>query len=90
MAWTIELSDLTRKNLIPALIVFSSALPAFDRPDDLGPEGGTAMQRVSETAAYPDWFLSDRLDIRADLEAAIVAGKRGLMVYFGQEHCVHC
>ncbi|NVZ11078.1 thioredoxin fold domain-containing protein [Allochromatium humboldtianum] len=90
MAWTIELSALARKNLISVLIVFSSAAPAFDRPDDLDPEGGTAMQRVSETAAYPDWFLSDRLDIRADLEAAIAAGKRGLMVYFGQEHCVHC
>lgn len=90
MAWTIELSALARKNLISALIVFSSAVPAFDRPDDLDPEGGTATQRVSETAAYPDWILSDRLDIRADLEAAIAADKRGLMVYFGQDHCVHC
>ncbi|MTW19913.1 thioredoxin family protein [Allochromatium palmeri] len=90
MAWTIELSALARKNLISVLIVFSSALPAFDRPDDLEPQGGTLAQHVSETAAYPDWFLSDRLDIRADLEAAIATGKRGLMVYFGQNHCVHC
>ncbi|MCK7576284.1 MAG: thioredoxin fold domain-containing protein [Chromatiales bacterium] len=30
------------------------------------------------------------LDLRADLESAIAAGKRGLVVYFGQEHCVHC
>jgi len=90
MPWTIELSALARRNLISVLIVFSSAAPAFDRPDDLEPQGGTAAQRVSETAAYPDWFLSDRLDIRADLEAAIAAGKRGLLVYFGQDHCVHC
>lgn len=90
MAWTIELSALARKNLISVLIVFSSAAPAFDRPDDPEPEGGTAAQYAGETVAYPDWFLSGRLDIRADLEAAIAAGKRGLMVYFGQDHCVHC
>ena len=34
----------------------------------------------------PVWAL----DIRTDLEAAVAAGKRGLMVYFGQEDCVHC
>jgi thioredoxin-related protein len=90
MAWTIELSALARKNLISALILFSSAVPAFDRADDLEPEDGTTAQHSGETAAYPDWFLSGRLDIRADLEAAIAAGKRGLMVYFGQDHCVHC
>jgi len=30
------------------------------------------------------------LDIRADLEAAVDAGKRGLMVYFDQEDCAYC
>ena len=30
------------------------------------------------------------LDLRADLEAAVAAGKRGLMVYFGQEDCGDC
>ena len=90
MAWTIELSALARKNLIPALILFSAAVPAFDRPNDPEPEGGTTAQRVSETAAYPDWFLSGRLDIRVQLESAIAAGKRGLLVYFGQKDCGYC
>jgi thioredoxin-related protein len=89
MVWTIELSALARKNLISVLIVFSSAVPAFDHPEVLEP-AGTTERHADETAAYSDGFLSGRLDIRADLEAAVAAGKRGLMVYFGQEDCVYC
>ena len=43
-----------------------------------------------EILDYPDWFKPSFLDIRGDLEAAIAAGKQGLMVYFGQKRCPYC
>jgi thioredoxin-related protein len=39
---------------------------------------------------HPDWFKVSFLDLGADLEEAITAGKSGLMVYFGQKHCAYC
>nr|WP_232424132.1 thioredoxin fold domain-containing protein [Imhoffiella purpurea] len=43
-----------------------------------------------EPLVYPDWFKRSFLDIRTDLEEALAAGKRGLMVYFGQQRCPYC
>lgn len=39
---------------------------------------------------YPDWFKLSFLDLRDDVREAVAAGKRGLMVYFGQAHCAYC
>ena len=39
---------------------------------------------------YPDWFKQGFLDLRADLAEAKSAGKRGIMVYFGQRRCPYC
>lgn len=38
----------------------------------------------------PDWFKLSFLDLPQDLEEANEAGKRGLIVYFGQKHCAYC
>lgn len=39
---------------------------------------------------HPDWFKLGFMDLRVDLTEALESGKRGLMVYFGQENCAYC
>ncbi|KAA3631164.1 MAG: thioredoxin, partial [Proteobacteria bacterium] len=39
---------------------------------------------------HPDWFKVGFLDLREDLGEAVSSGKKGLMVYFGQENCAYC
>ena len=39
---------------------------------------------------YPEWFKPSFLDLRDDLQEARAAGKRGLILYFGQKHCAYC
>ena len=41
-------------------------------------------------AELPDWFKQSFLDLREDLKEAVKAGKQGIMVYFGQDHCAYC
>jgi thioredoxin-related protein len=38
----------------------------------------------------PSWFKQSFLDLREDLKEAVKAGKQGIMVYFGQDHCAYC
>ena len=39
---------------------------------------------------YPEWFKPSFLDLRDDLQEARAAGKRGVILYFGQKHCAYC
>lgn len=39
---------------------------------------------------YPDWFKNSFLNIKEDLDEALEAGKRGIIVYFGQKDCAYC
>lgn len=39
---------------------------------------------------HPGWWKLSFLDLPEDLREAVAAGKEGLMVYFGQEHCAYC
>jgi thioredoxin-related protein len=39
---------------------------------------------------HPSWFKSSFLDLREDIAEVIEQGKRGIMVYFGQENCAYC
>ena len=43
-----------------------------------------------EILDYPDWFKESFLDLPDDLDAAVEAGKTGLVVYFGQRRCAYC
>lgn len=45
---------------------------------------------LAEPLEHPDWFKESFLDLRHDLNEAVGAGKRGLMVYFGQRRCAYC
>lgn len=39
---------------------------------------------------HPDWFKISFLDLREDLNEALSEGKKGLLIYFGQENCAYC
>jgi len=57
--------------------------PEFDYPlfDD---------QPLVEPLTHPDWFKLSFLDMADDLREAVAAGKRGLVIYFGQKYCAYC
>lgn len=39
---------------------------------------------------HPPWFKASFLDLREDLADAVQVGKRGLILYIGQENCPYC
>ena len=39
---------------------------------------------------YPEWFKQSFLDLREDLNDALDAGKKGIIVFFSFERCSHC
>ncbi|TDY00599.1 thioredoxin family protein [Thiohalophilus thiocyanatoxydans] len=45
---------------------------------------------LEEPVTHPDWFKLSFLDLYDDIEEAVAAGKEGIIVYFGQEHCPYC
>ncbi|MGM0594101.1 MAG: thioredoxin family protein [Pseudomonadota bacterium] len=46
--------------------------------------------QAEHSARYPVWFRLSFLNLREDLQEALSYDKRGLIVYFGQEHCPYC
>lgn len=70
-----------------------AATPLAAGPDrDLESAGAYALddRPLAEPLEHPDWFKQSFLDLGADLREAVAAGKRGLMVYFGQRRCAYC
>ena len=45
---------------------------------------------LSELLTYPDWFKKSFLDLPGDLDEAVNAGKKGIILYFGQKRCPYC
>lgn len=45
---------------------------------------------LDEALVYPDWFKLSFGDLRADLKEATDAGKKGIVLYFGQKRCSYC
>ncbi|MCU7959184.1 MAG: thioredoxin fold domain-containing protein [gamma proteobacterium symbiont of Bathyaustriella thionipta] len=39
---------------------------------------------------YPDWFNQSFYDLPEDMQTALQAHKKGLIVYFGQQRCAYC
>ncbi|MGQ9831440.1 MAG: thioredoxin family protein [Thermochromatium sp.] len=72
---------------LPGLIVPGCPVLALDRPQIQ--EQPTTAWHDAPDPDHPAWFLSQR-DLRAALDTVVSAGKRGLLVYFGQAHCVYC
>ncbi len=40
--------------------------------------------------SHPDWFKESFLNLHDDIQEAQEAGKKGIVVYFGQKHCAYC
>ncbi|MCG6968110.1 MAG: thioredoxin fold domain-containing protein [Chromatiaceae bacterium] len=45
---------------------------------------------LEDLLQYPDWFKNSFLELDDDLKEAIAAGKKGIIVYFGQKRCAYC
>ena len=45
---------------------------------------------LEQPLEYPDWFKRSFLDLPADLQEALDNGKKGIIVYFGQQRCAYC
>ena len=45
---------------------------------------------LSENLSYPAWFKKSSGHLGDDLQDALDAGKKGLIVYFGQARCSYC
>ncbi len=45
---------------------------------------------LQEPLEHPDWFKQSFLDLPQDLQEAMENGKRGIIVYFGQQRCAYC
>lgn len=75
--------------LLGALAMGTSVLAATPQADDEFELLFDDEPRQRDVV-YPDWFKLSFLGLRTDLREAVAAGKRGLMVYFGQAHCAYC
>ena len=53
-------------------------------------ENGFNDQPVIPEIIYPDWFKNSFLDLPEDIQEAIDANKKGIIIYFGQKHCAYC
>ncbi|UCE88982.1 MAG: thioredoxin fold domain-containing protein [Pseudomonadota bacterium] len=50
----------------------------------------TDDRRLSEPLTLPNWFKNSFLEMEDDLDAAVKAGKRGLIIYFHRDDCPYC
>lgn len=69
-----------------ALASSATAEPAPSRDDGLIFNDAP----LAEPLAYPDWFKRSFLDLQEDMADAIKDGKKGIVVYFGQQRCPYC
>jgi thioredoxin-related protein len=74
------------------LFVVALLLPGF--ATGAGVESTTGLEfddaPLAEPLEHPAWFKASFLDLPADLQEAVAAGKRGIVVYFGQRRCPYC
>lgn len=45
---------------------------------------------LKEPIEHPTWFKKSLLDLPDDLAEAVAAGKKGIILYFGQARCAYC
>ena len=84
-----QLTCCARFTGVLALLLYACAIQAAEVSFD----GGYVKFNdapLEEPLAFPDWFKLSFLDLREDVEEVREAGKRGLIVYFGQKYCAYC
>lgn len=75
--------------VLSALLALAALPLRAAAPDDASAYSFDDFPR-EEILDYPDWFKESFLYLSEDLEAAVAAGKAGLVVYFGQRRCAYC
>jgi thioredoxin-related protein len=73
--------------LLTALLAGGAAVADEPDPDEVFEFDDFPLENLLQ---YPTWFKKSFLDLPADLEEAKDAGKRGIIVYFGQKRCAYC
>jgi len=76
-------------NLMLLGLVCSFSLGAASEVDDAS-EYKFEDSLLDEELVYPDWFTDSFGDLPEALASATKAGKKGLIVYFGQKRCSYC
>jgi thioredoxin-related protein len=72
--------------ILIALAPFAASLAADPEEDELAFDDAPLEHRLH----YPAWFNLSFLHLKEDLQDAASFGKRGLIVYFGQDFCPYC
>lgn len=80
-------------NLIISVLFFSipntlTANPQSNFEKDF--EQGFNDAPLEREIQHPEWFKESFLDLREDLQQARAEGKKGIALYFGQQHCAYC
>jgi len=75
-----------------ALIALLLLAPAWVFASDEEPDESFDFDDapLREPLSHPEWFKESFLDLPDDLRQAIDAGKRGIIIYFGQQRCPYC
>ncbi|TNF97567.1 MAG: thioredoxin family protein, partial [Gammaproteobacteria bacterium] len=82
--------------LIALLMIDLSVSTSALADIDVFPEGDTEDvyefddYMLDEELKYPDWFKDAFGDLKESHNAALEAGKIGIIVYFGQKRCSYC
>jgi thioredoxin-related protein len=79
--------SLRRYCLLPILV---SALLAQASVSHAASEYVFDDKPLTEKIILPEWFKLSYLELHDDLTDAVKAGKRGLIIYFGQPDCAYC
>jgi thioredoxin-related protein len=74
--------------ILAALVLLPGLAAGAPREATVGLEFDDAP--LAEPLEHPAWFKDSFLDLPNDLEEAVAAGKRGIVVYFGQRRCPYC
>ena len=72
--------------LLALLLVAAPATASTDESDPLQFDDTP----LDDLLKYPEWFKQSFLDLDEDLREALDAGKKGIVVYFGQKRCAYC
>jgi thioredoxin-related protein len=87
--FTIPRASAVAKQTIAMVAMLLIALPDSSHAGETDPISfdDRPKERYLE---HPPWFKASFLDLREDLVEATQAGKRGVILYIGQENCPYC
>ncbi|MDZ7661099.1 thioredoxin family protein [Thiohalophilus sp.] len=78
------------RNILRYIVFLSFATAATGLQAQNDPIAPFSDRPLEEPVTHPDWFKLSFLDLYDDIEEAVAAGKKGVIVYFGQDHCPYC